>query len=213
MEALYQQTNSQLQQLQFTLGRLEQCSNESEAQPLFQSAHQQMETINGNCRQLDNYVHKVPPTRRSTAKQRVDQLKYDCQSVNSAIGALQMRLTNKWRAMSEREELLTQRFKPNETHLTVEDTELLVNDRLRQSHNAVDDLIAQGTAVLSSIRSQGMNLHGVKRKVLDIGQTLGLSSTTLRMIEKRLDEDWWVFIVGCILVLIFMYCFYRFWKG
>lgn len=54
--------------------------------------------------------------------------------------------------------------------LDINDQELYVHDRLKQTHSAMDELIAQGTSILGSLRSQHMNLHGVKRRVLDIGQ-------------------------------------------
>ncbi|KHJ93232.1 vesicle transport v-SNARE protein [Oesophagostomum dentatum] len=124
------------------------------------------------------------------------------------------RLTAKWRAASEREELLHQRFRPNEsTTLSLEDQELQMNDRLNSSNRQVDDLISQGVAVLESLRSQHMNLRGVRRKIMDIGSALGLSNTTLQMIDRRVREDWLIFLVGCVVTLIFMYAFYRFWKG
>lgn len=95
----------------------------------------------------------------------------------------------------------------------MEDHELQMNDRLSSSNRQVDDLIGQGVAVLESLRSQHMNLRGVRRKILDVGAALGLSNTTLQMIDRRVREDWLVFLVGCIVCLIFMYAFYRFWKG
>ena len=88
-----------------------------------------------------------------------------------------------------------------------------MNDRLQHSNRAVDDLISQGVNVLSGLRDQHMNLRGVRRKMLDIGSQLGLSNTTLQMIDKRVREDWLIFVIGCIFVCIFMYVFYRFWKG
>ena len=66
---------------------------------------------------------------------------------------------------------------------------------------------------LNSLRSQHMNIRGFRRKILDTMQNLGLSGTTLKMVEKRLEEDWLIFLVLCILSLIFMYSFYRYWKS
>ncbi|KAI1724141.1 golgi SNAP receptor complex member 2 like protein memb-1 [Ditylenchus destructor] len=192
---------------------MESASNESDIQPILQEVNRELTSINEILPKLDNLVSKERPEKRRTSKYRLDQLRYDVNSIDSAVLSLQTKLTQKWRTAAEREELLTRRFKANDTHLDFEGTELLVNDKLKQSHSAVDELIAHGNAVLDSIRIQGGSLHGVKRKVLDIGQTLGLSGTTLRMIEKRLDEDWIIFIVLCIVFIIFMYCFYRFWKG
>ncbi|KAL3096919.1 hypothetical protein niasHS_002635 [Heterodera schachtii] len=213
MEQLFQQANMDLHQIHLEMRHLELCKNESEAQPLFQKLHQQIRQSAAQLDGLERLVNKEPSGKRHTSKYRFEQLRHDYNALEMAINSLQNRLTTKWRTAAEREELLTMRFKPNETHLDFEGTELLVNDRLKQSHNAVDDLIAHGNSVLTSLRHQHLGLKDVKRKMLDIGQVLGLSTTTLQMIEKRLEGDWLLFLVLCVLCVVFMYCFYRFWKG
>ncbi|KAM3728498.1 Golgi SNAP receptor complex member [Dirofilaria immitis] len=173
-----------------------------------------LKQIDGNCERLDMFVSKEPPHRRRTAKYKVDQLKFDCRSLHSTVDNLHKHMTNKWRAIAEREELLTQRFRPNDTiRVSIEDNELFLHDRLQSSQNSIDEIIGHGSAILAQIRSQGIGLKGIKRKVLDIGQTLGLSSTTLQMIERRLREDWIIYCIGCVTITVSMYIFYRFWKG
>ncbi|VBB25882.1 unnamed protein product [Acanthocheilonema viteae] len=173
MESLYHETNSLLQQIHFDLGNLEGMQNESDAQKIIQNIYQQLKQIDGNCERLDLYVSKEPPHRRRTVKYKVDQLKFDCHSLHSTVDNIHMRMTSKWRAIAEREELLTQRFRPNDTtHVLIEDCELFLHDRLQSSHTAVDELISHGSAILEQIRSQGIGLGGIKRKVLNIGQTV-----------------------------------------
>lgn len=196
------------------MGKLERAKDEREAHQISQAITEQLRVIDQNCDQLIILVNKEAPARRHIVRIKVDQLKTDSQNVHYAISAIFTRLSVKWRAASEREELLHQRFRPNEsTTLSMEDHELQMNDRLSSSNRQVDDLIGQGVAVLESLRSQHMNLRGVRRKILDVGAALGLSNTTLQMIDRRVREDWLVFLVGCIVCLIFMYAFYRFWKG
>ncbi|CAJ0596030.1 unnamed protein product [Cylicocyclus nassatus] len=207
-------TPNLLQQAQFGMGRLERAKDEQEAHQISQYITEQLRNVDKNCEQLIILVNKEPPARRHLVRIKVDQLQSDSQSTHYAISAMYSRLTAKWRAASEREELLHQRFRPNQsTTLSLEDHELQMNDRLNSSNRQVDDLISQGVAVLDSLRSQHMNLRGVRRKIMDIGSALGLSNTTLQMIDRRVREDWLIFVVGCIVTLIFMYVFYRFWKG
>uniref|UniRef100_A0A915CXF9 Golgi SNAP receptor complex member 2 n=1 Tax=Ditylenchus dipsaci TaxID=166011 RepID=A0A915CXF9_9BILA len=213
MDSLFQQANKDVHQLHFHLNMIEKATNESEMQPILQNISREMVTVKANLDKIYNLVGKEPPTQRRAYKYRLDQLRYDYNGVDSAVLGLQAKMTSKWRAAAERDELLTRRFKANDTHVDFNDAEYLVHDKMKQSHGAVDDLLAQGTAILGSLRSQHASLHGVKRKVLDIGQTLGLSTTTLRMIEKRLEEDWLIFLILCVVFLVFMYCFYRYWKG
>uniref|UniRef100_A0A1I7XIW6 DUF3149 domain-containing protein n=1 Tax=Heterorhabditis bacteriophora TaxID=37862 RepID=A0A1I7XIW6_HETBA len=33
------------------------------------------------------------------------------------------------------------------------------------------------------------------------------------MIDRRVREDWIILVIGCIVTIIFMYAFYRLWKG
>ncbi len=54
-----------------------------------------------------------------------------------------------------------------------EPDEFAVHSKLKQSHSAVDDLIAQGMGVLGSLRHQHDSLRGARRKVVEIGQTVG----------------------------------------
>lgn len=66
--------------------------------------------VEGNCQRLDLLVGKEPVNRRRMAKCRVDQLKCDCQSLNSAATSIHSKLLARWRAVAEREELLTRRL-------------------------------------------------------------------------------------------------------
>ncbi|KAK0403571.1 hypothetical protein QR680_017002 [Steinernema hermaphroditum] len=214
MESLYHRTNAQLQEVHFAMGRLEGSSNESNAQAVTTEIQQKMRVIDDACQKLEVMISKEPVAKRQNWKYKLDQLNFDCKNVHRNMGSVFARLTNKWRSVAEREELLTQRFRANEpTALTIEDSELLINDGLHRSNRNVDGLIDQGQSVLDSLRLQHSMLKGVKGKIVDVGKMLGLSGTTLRMIEKRVDEDWIIFLVGCICVCIFMYTFYRFWHG
>uniref|UniRef100_A0A1I7SMR9 Golgi SNAP receptor complex member 2 n=1 Tax=Bursaphelenchus xylophilus TaxID=6326 RepID=A0A1I7SMR9_BURXY len=193
------------------MGRLETSVNESEAQPIFQEIQGQIVQLNDMCARLEHQVSREPVNKRRQLKIKVDQLKYDNRGLESSFNAIQMRLANKWRHAHERNELLTQRFRPNETTLNFEDQELLLNDRMKGAHRGVDDLIGNAESVLATLKSQHFNLKGVRKAVHSIGQTLGLSNTTIGLIERRVSEDMTIFIVGCIVVIIFMYSFYCFW--
>lgn len=59
---------------------------------------------------LDRSINKEEPNRRRTFRYRYDQLKLDCNNIESSINSLQTRLTTKWQLAAEREELLTRRF-------------------------------------------------------------------------------------------------------
>ncbi|VDO38996.1 unnamed protein product, partial [Brugia timori] len=76
-------------------------------------------------------------------------------------------------------------FRPNDTtHVSIEDCELVLHDHLHSSHNAIDELISHGSAILEQIRSQGVGLRGIKHKVLSIGHTLSFMASIVQSIAR-----------------------------
>jgi Golgi SNAP receptor complex protein 2 len=79
---------------------------------------------------------------------------------------------------------------------------------LKRSINQVDQYIEMGTESLYKLKQQGGALKNARRKMLDVANTLGLSSSTIRWIEKRTAEDQYIFWVGAIVTIIIMYFVY-----
>lgn len=79
------------------------------------------------------------------------------------------------------------------------------------AHRGVDDMLMTGNNALDSLRSQRDKLKGAHKRILDIGNTLGLSNHTMRLIEKRISEDKYVLYIGMVVtvlvILIFIYYF------
>lgn len=66
-------------------------------------------------------------------------------------------------------------------------------------------MIGAGSSILSNLRDQGSVLKGAQKKVLDLANTLGLSNTVLRLIERRAVQDKYILYGGMIVVLICLY--------
>ena len=88
MEALYHQTNRLVQEVQGELGRLERATGDS-VHLVENEVQARIDHILSNCERLEILVNKEPPARRANAKLRIDQLKYDCQHLQSAMRQLQ----------------------------------------------------------------------------------------------------------------------------
>ena len=65
-------------------------------------------------------------------------------------------------------------------------------------------MIFTGGNILDSLRNQRETLKGASRRILDIGNTLGLSNHTMRLIERRLSEDKYVVFGGMFITLLIM---------
>lgn len=114
---------------------------------------------------------------------------------------------------TEREQLLNRRFTANSDTSIDIDYSLQHHQSMNNAHRGVDDMLFTGHGVLESLKSQRDRLKGAHRRILDIGNTLGLSNHTMKLIEKRLTEDKYVLYAGMaitslvILLLIYYFIF------
>jgi len=76
---------------------------------------------------------------------------------------------------------------------------------LEQSHWMLNDLIAQGEASLSGLVDQRQRLRGVGRVLADISSRLGLTQSTMRIIERRDITDAYLVLAGMIVTCLVIY--------
>lgn len=114
---------------------------------------------------------------------------------------------------SEREALLSRTFTTNEQDTSVMiDPALQHHSKLTESHNQLDNLIGHGSSIISGLRDQRVTLKGAHRKVMDIANTLGLSNTVMRLIEKRTDQDKIIMVILMVVCLVFMYLVWKYFS-
>lgn len=135
---------------------------------------------------------------------RVDQLKYDVRHLQSSLQMFRDKRQRKQQEISEREQLLNHRFTPNnaETCLDLDGIALQHNTQLGNAHRGVDDMIATGGNILSSLMNQRNTLKGAQKRLMTIGSTLGLSQHTMKLIERRFVEDKYVMFGGMFVTLL-----------
>lgn len=205
MEALYHQTNKLTQEIQQSFVRLERASGD-EAHLVENEIQARIDQITSNCERLDILVNKEPPPRRPNAKLRVDQLKYDCQHLQAALRNLQHRRYGREREIRDREELLSRSFRTNEQETSIAiDGSIQMNSSLNNAHRGVDDLLGSGSNILSNLREQRYTLKGAHKRVLDVANTLGLSNTVMRYIERRTIQDKFILFGGMLVTCVVMF--------
>lgn len=205
MEALYHQTHKLTQEIHGNFVRLERASGD-EAHLVENEIQARIDQITSNCERLDILVNKEPPTRRANAKLRVDQLKYDCQHLQAALRNLQHRRYGREREVRDREELLSRNFRPNEQETTISiDQSIQMNSSLHNAHRGMDDMIGSGSNILTNLRDQRHTLKGAHKRMLDVANTLGLSNTVMRLIERRTFQDKFILVGGMIITCIVMF--------
>ena len=92
------------------------------------------------------------------------------------------------------------------------DPHLQHHTKLHDSHRHLDDLISHGGGVLSGLRDQRLTLKGAHKKILDISNTLGLSNTVMRLIERRTSQDKLLMFVLMAVCLVLMYCVWKYFS-
>lgn len=72
------------------------------------------------------------------------------------------------------------------------------------THSALDEYLARGQAVLGDLGQQKEILKNTQRRLYSVGNTLGISGDTIRIIERRAKQDKWIFGGG--VVAFFLFC-------
>jgi len=210
MEALYHQTNKMVHEVQNGLTRLEQ-ADPSEAHHVENEVQARVDQIISNCERMDILVNKEAPTRRANAKLRVDQLKYDAQHLQSAIRALQHKKYQRDAEDRDREALLSRTFTTNDDDTSVMmDHALQHHNSLGNANREVDNLLGHGASIIGSLRDQRSTLKGAHKRILDVANTLGLSNTVMRLIERRTYQDKFILYGGMLLTCLIMFLVWKY---
>ncbi|KAG8188188.1 hypothetical protein JTE90_019466 [Oedothorax gibbosus] len=211
MDLLYHRTFAMMEEVHRQFVRLEH-SPVDKAVLVERDIQNLLDSISDNCGKLDILVNKELPNKRVAARVQVDQLKYDQRHYQTSLQSAMQRRMRREQETRERDELLNQKFSTNRDQNTtiMIDHALQHNTSLQGAHRGVDDLLGQGASVLGNLREQRSTLKGAHKKILDIANTLGLSNTVMRLIEKRAYTDRYVlfggmFITCCIMFIVVKY--------
>ncbi|KAA3674810.1 NADH dehydrogenase (ubiquinone) Fe-S protein 2 [Paragonimus westermani] len=126
-------------------------------------------------------------------------------------------LRHRERELREREDLLAHDFTTNaalrdggNSEVIKLDADLEHHSRLSAVGRRLDEMLASGSASLVALKEQGMTLKSAHRRVLDLLNTLGLSNTVMRLIERRTHQDKVVFWLLAGVSLFLMWLVWRY---
>jgi len=159
---------------------------------------------------LENLTHKETPSQREIWKRKILELREDAISIRRQGEHYDRMVSAGIRQRRERDELLARRRRnrgggenPDEMQQLTEEA-----DSLASSQGMVNELLASGQASLNSLVGQRQRMRWVNRKMLDIGNKIGLSNSTMRMIERRDATDAYLVFGGMIVTLLVIYFLY-----
>ena len=165
-------------------------------------------------RQLDimsSLAQKETPAQRQMWERKILELREDSDGLRRQGEHYDRMVGAGMRQRREREELMMRRRRNRTTGNGDADemTQLAEEaDSLASSHGMMNDLLASGQSSLSSLENQRQKMRWINRAVLNIGNKLGLSQSTIRMIERRYTTDAYLVFGGMIITLLVIYCLY-----
>ena len=158
---------------------------------------------------IEQLLSRETPAQREIWRRKILELQEDASSIRRQGEYYHRMVNSNLRVQREREELLTRRRRRKKDGFG--DSELGIQDlaeestSLASSQNMVGELLMSGQAQLNSLIDQRRRMRGAKRMVLNIGNTIGLSNSTMRMIERRDENDVKLVLAGMVLTLLVIY--------
>lgn len=156
-------------------------------------------------RQLDLMEHLVlqeTPAQREKWKRKISELRQE-----SATLRQQGQASDNYRRrtyQAERDELLRRRRRGGGEESDLQNLSQEAQS-LDQSHYMVNSMIGQGEANLSELVVQRQRLRGVRGVLTDIGNRLGVTQSTMRIIERRDITDAYLVAAGMVITCIVFY--------
>mmetsp|Transcript_25095 Transcript_25095/g.46797 ORF Transcript_25095/g.46797 Transcript_25095/m.46797 type:complete len:181 (+) Transcript_25095:80-622(+) len=162
-------------------------------------------------RQLDimnQLVLRETPAQREVWKRKIKELREEAEGIRRQGEHYDRIVNTNVRHQKERDELLTRRRQRKDYSSTEERDLTNLADEAQswqQSQYMVSDLIANGEASLNSLVEQRQRLGGVSKFLGMIDDSLGISNSTMRIIERRDITDAYFVLGGCVITCIVIY--------
>ncbi|CAF1044472.1 unnamed protein product, partial [Didymodactylos carnosus] len=216
MDQILSQTNILIREVEHDLVSYENAKTKTSENECEQVINEKLGRLLQMCDRLDILINKESVSKRPQLRQRMNEIKYDMKHYQAAFSNISRKKQQHEQEERARDLLLTRKFGPNTTVTSRTATDsgdtqiqldhaLDYSDRLDSTHMHVDNILSQAQSVLGNLRTQDLTLKGVRTKLISMGNTLGLSSTLIRSIERRAKSDWFILFGGMILTFKMYY--------
>lgn len=162
-------------------------------------------------RQLDTMnqlVMRERPAQREVWKRKIQELKSEADGIKRQGEQYDRLVNTNVRQQRERDELLTRRKRVVVNSSATERDMNNLSDEAKswnQSQYMVNDLIANGEANLNALVEQRQRMTGVSKFLGQIDDKLGISNSTMKIIERRDITDAYFVFGGCVITCIVIY--------
>ncbi|KAI3833253.1 hypothetical protein MKW98_006352 [Papaver atlanticum] len=147
--------------------------------------------------------------QRDLWKRKVEQIAEEADSLKDSLDKHFLRNQKRMTEAKERAELL-ERANGDSSHvMRIFDDDTQALQSARNSSLMLEEAYSAGVAILSKYAEQRDRLKRAQRKALDILNTVGLSNSVLKLVERRHRVDKWIAYSGMIVTVIIVYLFWK----
>eukprot|EP00257_Ricinus_communis_P001652 XP_002512083.2 membrin-11 [Ricinus communis] len=162
--------------------------------------------IQSLCAQMDRLWRSIAAKpQRDLWKRKVEQVAEEAESLKQSLDRYFLRNQRRTREAQERAELLGRANGESAHVLRIFDEEAQAMQSVHNSKRMLEESLSTGSAILSKYSEQRQRLKNAQRKALDVLNTVGLSNSVLRLIERRNRVDRWIKYVGMLITLALVY--------
>ncbi|XP_078443881.1 membrin 12 [Wolffia australiana] len=207
---------SKLESIEFSTGASSSSSSSSSSsmavEPLDLSTalRRDLGQIQSFCSEMDRLWRSIPsPSQRGLWKRKVEQVAEEADSLRRSLDRHVLRHQSRIQEAKDRKNLLERRNGDSAHVLRIFDEEAQAMESAQNSSRMLEEAYATGVAVLSKYSEQRDRIKRAQRKALDVLNTVGLSNSLLKLIERRHRTDKWIAYGGMISVTVIVYMFWR----
>ncbi|PON33625.1 GOSR2/Membrin/Bos [Parasponia andersonii] len=166
--------------------------------------------IQSLCVEMDRLWRSVAAkSQRDLWKRKVEQVAEEAESLKQSLDKYFLRNQKRVTEAKERAELLGRANGDSAHVLTIFGEEVHARQSVRNSSRLLEEATATGEAILFKYSEQRERLKRAQRKALDVLNTVGLSNTVLKLIERRHRVDRLIKYAGMILSVVVVFIFWR----
>lgn len=211
---IYQNSKKLLLRTRDGLERLERLefssSNPVDSPELAFAVKKDISQIQSLCVEMDRLWRSISAkSQRDLWKRKVEQVAEESESLKESLDKYFLRHQKRMMEAKERAELLGRANGDSAHVLRIFDEEAQAMQSARNSSMMLEEAYSKGVAILTKYADQRDRLKGAHRKALDVLNTVGLSNSVLKLIERRNRVDKWIKYTGMIVSVVVLYTFWR----
>ncbi|KAI5062029.1 hypothetical protein GOP47_0022568 [Adiantum capillus-veneris] len=181
-------------------------SQDAPGQDLAQNVKRELSQLQQYGADMDRlWRSQIAKPQRDLWKRKVEQIMEEADSLRLGLDKYFGRQNRRQAEAKERADLF-QRTKGDGSEgariLQIYDEEMQAMQSAKSSSRMLDEAYATGAAVLVKYAEQRERLKHAQRKALDILNTVGLSNSVLKLVERRHRVDKWISYVGMVATVV-----------